>query len=204
MLKNLRQFKNYLMADKYNFSKLLSQIISPVLGPLGFKKKGAKFVRKIDGSSYVIQISKSVWNGPIGSNQLSLYIHVISEDLDSSVLLHRPTTLKFPSHYAPFFQDKLDWPEKSALMQSFSKQETEEIDEYINSISWKYNNEVELTSLFEELKDQILKVAIPTLDIAEYLDKNDSNSFSFSDKMRKHAKRLYLSQLNAESKFPEE
>lgn len=192
------------MTDKYNFSKLLSQILRPVLSPLGFKKKGSNFVREIDGSLYVIQISKSVWNGPIGPDQLSLYIRVISEDLNSSILLHRPTTLKFPSHYAPFFQDKLDWPEKSVLMQSFSKQEKKEIDEYINSIGWKYHNEEELISLFEELKDQILKVGIPTLNDAEYLDKKDSNSFSFSDKMRKHSNRLYLSQLNSESRFPEE
>lgn len=192
------------MPDKYNFSKHLTQVLKPALSQLGFKKKGAKFISETEGLTFVFEISRSRWNGAPGPDELSLHIHVISAGINSTILLHRPTIIQFPSHYAPFFQDKLDWTEKSILMQSFSDEEKKEIHNYLDSISWKYHNEEELVTLFQELKNQIIEVGIPTLKEVKGLVNNGLNSFSLSDEMRKHSSRLYLRQLNPESRFPEQ
>lgn len=193
------------MPDKYNFSKHLSEIIRPVLKPIGFKKKGSNFTKETDGSTFAFEISRSSWNGlPDRPDQLNLDIRVVSNNLNSTIILHRPTNEKFPNYYAPFFQDKLDWSEKSRLMQSFSEMEIKEIDKYLDSISWKYGNEEELIILVQELLNQIIKVGIPTIHMAENLIHKGLDSLDFSSEMRKYSNRIFLSQLDIDSRFPED
>jgi hypothetical protein len=47
------------MPDKYNFSKHLSGIVRPVLHPLGFRKKGSRFLQIEDDCMYSIVVSRS-------------------------------------------------------------------------------------------------------------------------------------------------
>ena len=193
------------MSDKYNFSKHLSQIVKPVFRQLGFRKKGAIFTKEIDGVSYAFDIARSSWNGlPDRPDELSIHVRVVTTNLNSTVLLHRITNKKFPSRYAPFFQDTLEWTEKSKLMQSFSETEMNEIDSYLDSISWKYKKEEELITILQELKDQIIKVGVPTISMAESLVNKELDSFDFSNEMRKYSSQLFLSQLKPDSRFPED
>ncbi len=89
-------------------------------------------------------------------------------------------------------------------MQSFSETEMNEIDSYLDSISWKYKKEEELITILQELKDQIIKVGVPTISMAESLVNKELDSFDFSNEMRKYSSQLFLSQLKPDSRFPED
>lgn len=192
------------MPDKFNFSKHVSQILTPVLHPLGFRKKGSRFTLEIDGFKYTFEISRSSWNGlPDRPDQLSLHLQVDSASVSSSILLHRITKMKFPPYYAPFFKDKLDWSEKESLMKSFSEHEIGEIDKYVDSISWHYASEEELISLLGELTEQIIRVGLPAIENAKFLVIKKLDSFAFSNELRMITGRLYLKQLEPKSRFPE-
>jgi len=140
--------------------------------------------------------------GP-GADQLSVIIEVSSAtNAKCDVSLFRMTKLKFPAHYGPFFLDNLDWPEKGALMASFSPQQVDEIDKYLASILWYYDSEESLVNMLREIKAQIINVGFPTISFMKerYHQNLDSSQHSFE--MQKKSKGLYLDQLDLISRFP--
>lgn len=103
---------------------------------------------------------------------------------------------KHVSHVVRPVLSQLGFRKKGAIF-------TKEIDKYLDSISWKYKKEEELINLLQELKDQIIKVGIPTISMAENLVNKGLDSFNLSNEMRKYSNQLFLSQLKPDSRFPE-
>jgi hypothetical protein len=119
-----------------------------------------------------------------------------------SVSLFRITKLKFPDYYSPFFLDDLDWPEKGKLMAGFSTKQLEEIDNYSASISWHYETEESLAGLLEEIKIQLIKVGLPTLEFAKEHGPRELETFAIVQEIKKKSQQLYLQQLDPISRFP--
>jgi hypothetical protein len=198
---------NFLViADKYNYSKHVSNILSPLLLPLGFKKRAARFTQSKLSSEYFIYLERSGWNSLSDRpDKLSVIIGISNDaGFECTEKLFRITQMKFPVYYAPFFLDKQDWPAKEILMSGFSPKQLEEIDKYLDSISWQYDSEQSLINLLEEIKTQLINVGLPTINYMKERLLKDSDMSSLSLGMKKIAKQLYLEQLNPISRFPVE
>lgn len=178
--------------------------MSPLLLPLGFKRRHARFTQRELGLEYFIYIERSSWNSLADRpNKLSVIIGVINGvSHECTEKLFRITQVKFPTFYAPFFLDELDWSAKGSLMASFSQKQLEEIDKYLDSISWQYDSEESLINLLQEIKTQLINVGLPTISYVKerFLKNGDMSSLSLN--MKKLAKELYLEQLNPISRFP--
>lgn len=174
--------------------------------PLGYKRRGARFIRSENGLDYAIYLERSSWNSLTDRpKQLSVIIEVFSDrKLYASTSLFRLTKLKFPSYYAPFFLDNLDWPEKGRLMASFSTEQLGEIDKYLESIHWYYDSEESLVGLLEEVKVQLINVGLPTFSFVNDNGVKEIKSFDLSLEMKRKSNQLYLMQLNSISRFPME
>ena len=171
--------------------------------PLGYKRKGARFEKEVNGFNYSIYIERSRWNGIKGHpDKLSVDIEMSGNNLFFSHSLFRITKLKFPPYYSPFFQYKLDWEEKGNLMASFSEEQVAEIDKYVESIQWHYSSEESLVELLEELKIQLCIVGLPAMDLAKEHTINQRESFEYTGIFTGKLKELYLMQLPPISRFP--
>ncbi len=192
------------MANKYNYSKHLNNTLSPLLLPLGFKRKGAKFTQQELGLSYFVYLERSSWNSLADRpNSLSAIIGVSIEARHTCTeKLFRITQEKFPNYYAPFFLDTLTWPEKCDLFASFSQKQLTRIDKYLDSRSWLYDSEESLINLLQEISVQIINVGLPALNYTKEQFHKGEDMSSLSAGMKNLAKQLYLEQLNPLSRFP--
>ena len=173
--------------------------------PLGFKKRGAIFIKGEQPFDYFIYLERSRWNAalPDRPNELSVFIGISNEaKVESTSTLFRLTKLKFPSYYGPFFLDDLDWAEKGRLMGSFSSKQVEEIDSYLESIQWHYDSEESLVNLLNEIKTQLINVGLPTLNFFIENEVKDIEPFSLRLKIKKRSNQLYVKQLDPISRFP--
>lgn len=182
----------------------LTSTLSPLLLPLGFKRKGTRFTQRELGLEYFIYLERSSWNSLSDRpNKLSLSKGVSNEvSLIFTENLFRITQLKFPIYYAPFFLDKLDWSAKGSLMANFSPNQLQEIDKYLESIFWEYDSEESLINLLQEIKTQLINVGLPTLNYVKERFRIDSDMSNLSSSMKKLTKQIYLEQLNPISRFP--
>jgi hypothetical protein len=181
-------------------------ILGPVLLPLGFTRRGARFMQEDNGLVYSIYLERSSWNTLTDRpKQLAVIVEAGSDKAKyGSVSLFRLTKLKFPTYYSPFFLDDLDWPGKSALMASFSASQLEEIDNYLDSIDWYYDSEASLVALLHEIAIQVKQVGLPTIGFVKELVVNGLESYNLSLEMKRKANQLYLLQLDPGSAFPNE
>ena len=175
------------MVDNLNYSKNLTGILGQVLRPLGFNKKGTRFILNQSYLEFSINLPRSRWNSlPDRPKNLSIYLEVESSDrkIVDSIPIFRPTKVTFPAFYGPFFLDNLDWTQKSNLMSSFTDEQLSEIDEE------------SLISILNEARDQVIKVVLPTIDFAKNFQLADLETFNLMHEMRKQKDRLYLMQLD--------
>ena len=190
------------MVDNLNYSKNLTGILGQVLRPLGFNKKGTRFILNQSYLEFSINLPRSRWNSlPDRPKNLSIYLEVESSDrkIVDSIPIFRPTKVTFPAFYGPFFLDNLDWIQKSNLMSSFTDEQLSEIDNYTKSINWYYdddNGSESLISILNEARDQVIKVVLPTIDFAKNFQLADLETFNLMHEMRKQKDRLYLMQLD--------
>lgn len=187
------------MVDNLNYSKNLTGILGQVLRPLGFNKKGTRFILNQSYLEFSINLPRSRWNSlPDRPKNLSIYLEVESSDrkIVDSIPIFRPTKVTFPAFYGPFFLDNLEWIQKSNLMSSFTDEQLSEIDNYTKSINWYYDGEESLISILNEARDQVIKVVLPTIDFAKNFQLADLETFNLMHEMRKQKDRLYLMQLD--------
>ena len=152
-----------------------------------------------------INLPRSSWNSLTDRpKEFCLYIEVESFDKRTiiSFPLHRLTKLPFPSYYGPFFLDQLSWTEKSDLMRSFTAAQVLEIDKYRDSMKWYYDSEESLIKLLNEVKEQLVNVALPTIDFANTYATEELETKDLNCAMRKKTSELYLVQLELTSRFP--
>lgn len=140
------------MAELFNFSKHVSEIVKPLMKLLGYKKKGLHFMRENGIYIEEIWIQKSQWNMADGENQfyVNLYIYD-TEKSDRRIYEHRIPRIpkvKFPPRYDEYYRD-FSHDSRS----TFSKEEEEAIHEYMQSMWWTYKDEDELRVLLDELAD---------------------------------------------------
>ena len=156
---------------------------------------------------FSINLPRSSWNSLIDrSKEFCLYLEVESfyNRTTISFPLHRLTKLPFPSYYGPFFLDQLSWTEKSDLMRSFTDTQVLEIDKYRDSLKWYYDSEESLIKLLNEVKEQLVNVALPTIDFAKNYATEELDPKDLDRELRKKAIELYLVQLEFTSRFPTE
>ncbi len=104
--------------------------------------------------------------------------------------------------YGPFFLEQLSWTEKTNLMASFTDEQLSEINNYSKSINWYYDSEESLIKLLNEIKDQLINVALPTIAIVQNYQITDLESLNLNHEIRKIVQQLYLVQLDPSSRFP--
>jgi len=156
---------------------------------------------------FSINLPRSSWNTLTDRpKEFRLYLEVESFDKRTiiSFPLHRVTKLPFPSYYGPFFLDQLSWTEKSDLMRSFTDMQVLEIDKYRDSLKWHYDSEESLIKILDEVKEQLVNVALPTIDFANTFKPEELEAKNLDLEMRKKASELYLMQLELTSRFPTE
>lgn len=94
------------MVDNLNYSKNLTGILGQVLRPLGFNKKGTRFILNQSYLEFSINLPRSRWNSlPDRPKNLSIYLEVESSDrkIVDSIPIFRPTKVTFPAFYQIFF-----------------------------------------------------------------------------------------------------
>ncbi|MBL0289020.1 MAG: hypothetical protein IPQ19_16985 [Bacteroidetes bacterium] len=94
------------MVDNLNYSKNLTGILGQVLRPLGFNKKGTRFILNQSYLEFSINLPRSRWNSlPDRPKNLSIYLEVESSDrkIVDSIPIFRLTKVTFPAFYGPFF-----------------------------------------------------------------------------------------------------
>ena len=65
------------MVDNLNYSKNLTGILGQVLRPLGFNKKGTRFILNQSYLEFSINLPRSRWNSlPDRPKNLSIYLEV--------------------------------------------------------------------------------------------------------------------------------
>lgn len=89
-------------------------------------------------------------------------------------------------------------------MRSFTDTQVLEIDKYADSLNWYYDSEESLLKLLNEVKEQIVTVALPTIDFAMNYATQELEPKDFDRALRKKASELYLAQLALTSRFPTE
>ncbi|MBK8674200.1 MAG: hypothetical protein IPN93_14855 [Bacteroidetes bacterium] len=94
------------MVDNLNYSKNLTGILGQVLRPLGFNKKGTRFILNQSYLEFSINLPRSRWNSlPDRPKNLSIYLEVESSDrkIVDSIPIFRLTKVTFPAFYGLFF-----------------------------------------------------------------------------------------------------
>ena len=154
---------------------------------------------------FSINLPRSSWNNLTDRpKEFSLEIEVYSSQfhISFSITLFRLTKEIFPSIYGPFFQDKLTWTEKSDLMRTYNEDQISEIDKYRHSLNWYYDTEQSLIEILNEVKEQVINVAVPTIVFGIAYIRDDLDIKFLYRKMSKHSTELYLNQLDIDSRFP--
>jgi len=126
----------------------------------------------------------------------------LDRKINISIPLFRVTHVRFPVFYGPFFLEQLSWTEKTNLMASFTDEQLSEINNYSKSINWYYDSEESLIKLLNEIKDQLINVALPTIAIVQNYQITDLESLNLNHEIRKIVQQLYLVQLDPSSRFP--
>jgi hypothetical protein len=194
-----------MIIGNFNYSKNLTAVLGQVLKPLGYKKKGNRFTLIQSYLTFSINFQRSSWNSLTDRPKefsVDLEIESFDKGINISFPLNRLTKVPFPSYYGPFFLDKISWEEKTALMNSFTDIQILEIDRYRNSLNWYYDSEESLIQILNEVKEQLIKVALPTIDfVNDYLRKNP-DSKNLYRMIRKKSEEFYLMQLEFTSRYP--
>lgn len=89
-------------------------------------------------------------------------------------------------------------------MRSFTYTQVLEIDKYRDSLKWYYDSEESLIKLLNEVKEQLVNVALPTIDFANNYATEELEPKDLDRELRKKATELYLVQLEFTSRFPTE
>ncbi|MFT5157090.1 MAG: hypothetical protein ACI83I_001646 [Bacteroidia bacterium] len=189
------------MPDQFNYQKHLSGIIKPTLTSLGFRKKGSNFILEKNKNTFTISITRSRQNRRNTLQQLLFVFGAkINDYIIESFKIYRITNNTFPDYYSPFYKEELDWTVKSELLLNFSQEQTKEIDDYLNSQEWFYNNEEQLAQILNGINDQIIKVVLPVMDYALKIE--SKSSFAIRKELIDYKDALYLKQLTPEARFP--
>jgi hypothetical protein len=87
-------------------------------------------------------------------------------------------------------------------MRSFTDSQVLEIDKYVDSLNWYYDSEESLLKLLNEVKEQVVTVALPTIDFATNYATAELEPKDLDHALRKKASELYLAQIVLTSRFP--
>lgn|GEM_PF-2135548 len=183
----------------------MTAVLGQFLNPLGYRKKGTRFILNQGFWEFSFNLSRSSWNSLTDRpKNLSVYLEVgsLEREINVSIPLFRLTKEPFPVFYGPFFIDKLSWTEKSNLMANFTDEQLSKIDNYSKSLNWYYNSEESLINLLNEVKEQLINVGLPTIDFAKNYQVADLKTLNLNSEIRKKIKQLYLMQLDSSSRFP--
>ncbi len=150
------------MAELYNFSKNLTAVINSTMKKHGFKKKATKYLRESNDCTDIVYFQRHPYN--LQGLPFEFYLNIGIENGPGKLWafgrLSRPTTIKFPSHYAPFWTSKMTSDERNSLMSSFTDEERDQINKYNESRKWIYDSEGDLNEIFVEAEG-LLNQIIP-------------------------------------------
>lgn len=87
-------------------------------------------------------------------------------------------------------------------MSTYNEDQISEIDKYRHSLNWYYDTEQSLIEILKEVKEQIVNVALPTINFGiAYIKDNLDIKFLYR-KMSRYSTEKYLNQLDINSRFP--
>lgn len=142
------------VAEPFNFTKQLKEIVGPTLKEYGFRMKGTCFIRENGDIEEEIYFQRSQFNLSGQPNQFFL-------NLDSSNQQSRldfPTKLIIPSYYLNFVISSLRDRtfDTNKRFEEFTQEQKDEISNYVASRRWTYTTEDELKETFEVAKEMLI------------------------------------------------
>jgi hypothetical protein len=159
------------MAEQFNFSKHLRQIIRPVLASFGFRMKGTKFNRYLPELPYSHEVcfQRSQFNNSISPSTFYLNLALTSDDNQyfTQGRIDRITNEVLPEPCKVLGLRSLSNEHRIEIINSLTEEQKSQYLLYMKSKRWEYFSEEELIELFNESKSILIEICSPFFSLLD-------------------------------------